>query len=69
MTPHRPMTSSVIRRTPRELHEQRARLIASTGLTEAVLRERGEAFQLYPEHMRAWETVQGIDHLLDGTEG
>ncbi len=62
------MTGSVIRKTSRELHEQRARLIASTGLTEAVLRERGEAFQRYPEHMRAWETVQGLDHLLDGTE-
>lgn len=63
------MTGSVIRKTPTELHEQRARLIASTGLSEKVLRERGEAFQLYPEHMKVWETVQGIDYLLDGAEG
>lgn len=60
------MTGSVIRKTPKELHEQRARLIASTGLSEEVLRERGEAFQLYPEHQAAWETVQSIDYLLDG---
>ncbi|MFD3363619.1 hypothetical protein ACFWW5_11005 [Streptomyces albidoflavus] len=62
------MTGSVIRKTPKELHEQRARLIASTGLSEEVLRERGEAFQLYPEHQAVWETVQGIDYLLDGAE-
>lgn len=29
--------------TPAELREQRARLITSTGLTEAVLRERADA--------------------------
>lgn len=51
-----------------ELHEQRARLIASTGLSEEVLRERGEAFQLYPEHQAVWETVHGIDYLLNGAE-
>ncbi|MFF8458898.1 hypothetical protein ACF06T_30685 [Streptomyces albidoflavus] len=62
------MTNPVIRKTPKELHEQRARLIASTGLSEAVLRERGEAFQLYPEHQAVWDTVHGIDYLLDSTE-
>ncbi|NJA56689.1 hypothetical protein [Streptomyces sp. NEAU-H3] len=51
-------------KTPDELREQRAQLIASTGLTEAVLRERAEAFQLYPEHMDVWRTVEGIDYLL-----
>ncbi|WP_331764775.1 hypothetical protein [Streptomyces sp. NBC_01238] len=55
-------------KTPAELRTQRAQLIASTGLTEAVLRERAEAFQLYPEHMDAWTTVEGIDYLLDGAE-
>nr|ACX85606.1 pCQ3_105 [Streptomyces sp. W9] len=58
----------MIRKTPKELHEQRARLIASTGLSEKVLRERGEAFQLYPEHQAVWDTVHGIDYLLDGAE-
>ncbi|MEU3261000.1 hypothetical protein ABZ694_24960 [Streptomyces albidoflavus] len=62
------MTNPVIRKTPKELHEQRARLIASTGLSEKVLRERGEAFQLYPEHQAVWDTVHGIDYLLDGAE-
>ncbi|MEU2315132.1 hypothetical protein [Streptomyces albidoflavus] len=62
------MTGSVIRKTPKELREQRARLIASTGLSEEVLRERGEAFQLYPEHQAVWDTVHGIDYLLDGAE-
>ncbi|MFF2864557.1 hypothetical protein ACFVSX_32335 [Streptomyces rubiginosohelvolus] len=51
-------------KTPAELREQRARLIASTGLTETVLRERAEAFQLYPEHHDIWATVEGIDYLL-----
>ncbi|MFZ4137029.1 hypothetical protein [Streptomyces koyangensis] len=62
------MSDTVIRKTPKELHEQRARLIASTGLSEKVLRERGEAFQLYPEHQAVWDTVHGIDYLLDSTE-
>lgn len=51
-------------KTPAELQAQRAQLIASTGLTEEVLRERAEAFQLYPEHMDVWATVEGIDYLL-----
>ncbi|MYR75102.1 MULTISPECIES: hypothetical protein [unclassified Streptomyces] len=51
-------------KTPAELQAQRAQLIASTGLTEEVLRERAEAFQLYPEHMDVWRTVEGIDYLL-----
>ncbi|MFF7631412.1 hypothetical protein [Streptomyces cyaneofuscatus] len=53
-------------KAPAELREQRARLIASTGLTETVLRERAEAFQLYPEHHDIWATVEGIDmHLAE----
>lgn len=51
-------------KTPEELRGQRARLIASTGLTETVLRERAEAHQLYPEHHDIWATVEGIDYLL-----
>ncbi|MEU0624909.1 hypothetical protein ABZ329_29130 [Streptomyces rubiginosohelvolus] len=54
-------------KTPAELREQRARLIASTGLTETVLRERAEAFQLYPEHHDIWVTVESIDYLLGDT--
>ncbi|WP_228994362.1 hypothetical protein [Streptomyces sp. DH8] len=57
-------------KTPAELREQRARLIASTGLTETVLRERAEGFQLYPEHYDIWVTLEGIDmHLAELTEG
>ena len=55
-------------KTPEDLREQRARLIASTGLTEEVLRERAGTFQLYPEHADVWATVKGIDYLLGGTE-
>ncbi|MER5277752.1 hypothetical protein ABT025_18615 [Streptomyces sp. NPDC002809] len=53
-------------KTPEELRSQRAQLIASTGMTETVLRERAAAFQLYPEHADVWATVEGIDYLLDG---
>lgn len=56
-------------KTPAELQAQRVQLIASTGLTEEVLRERAEAFQLYPEHMDVWRTVEGIDYLLGGEDG
>lgn len=51
-------------KTPAELREQRTRLIASTGLTETVLRERAQAHQLYPEHHDIWRTVEDIDYLL-----
>ena len=54
-------------KTPAELQAQRAQLIAFTGLAEDVLRERAEAFQLYPEHMDVWRTVEGIDYLLGGS--
>jgi hypothetical protein len=52
-------------KTPDELRAQRAQLIASTGLSEVVLRERAEAFQLYPEHLDVWRTVEGIDYFLN----
>lgn len=55
-------------KTPEELRAQRAQLISSTGMTEAVLRERAEAFQLYPEHMDVWRTLEGIDYLLNGAD-
>lgn len=51
-------------KTPAELQEQRDRLIASTGLTETVLRERADAHQLYPEHHNIWVTIESIDYLL-----
>ncbi|MFF8250135.1 hypothetical protein [Streptomyces griseus] len=57
-------------KTPAELREQRARLIASTGLTETVLRERAEAHQLYPEHHDIWVTLEGLDmHLAEVAGG
>jgi hypothetical protein len=59
----------VTEKTPAELQAQRAQLIASTGLTEQVLRERAEAFQLYPEHADVWATVEGIDYLLNWEAG
>ena len=57
------MTTS---KTPAELRAQRAQLITSTGMTEDVLRERAETFQLYPEHLDIWQTVESIDYLLSG---
>ncbi|MCA1222447.1 hypothetical protein [Streptomyces sp. 8L] len=70
-TPEQPTGDlpTVIHRTPEQLRAQRARLIASTGLTESVLCERGETFQLYPEHQAVWETVKGIDYLLTDETG
>lgn len=60
--PDRP---TLIRRTPDQLRAQRAALIAGTGLTEDQLREEYELHQLAEKRATAWETVRGIDYLLD----
>ncbi|WP_445520487.1 hypothetical protein [Streptomyces sp. NEAU-174] len=57
---------TVIRRTPAELREQRARLIAEAGLTYDELRDRADAWTLSPEQQDIWATIEGIDYLLGG---
>lgn len=56
----------VVERSREELLSDRARLIAASGMSEAMLFERGKAFELYPEHQSIYETVASIDYLLDG---
>lgn len=60
--PDRP---TVIRRTPAELREQRARLIAESGLTYDQLAERASR-ALSPRQIDIWHTIEGIDYLLGG---
>ncbi|MGK5530879.1 hypothetical protein [Streptomyces sp. URMC 129] len=55
---------TVIHVTRGELIQQRAELIARTGMDEETLRSRAESWQLYPEHLMIWDTIEGIDYLL-----
>ena len=64
--PDRP---TVIHRTPDQLRAQRARLLAEAGLGEEELRERAAVWQLSLEKQDIWETIQGIDYLLEGADG
>lgn len=54
----------VIEKSREELQADRARLIAKSGMSEAMLFERGQAFELYPEHRSIYEMVTSIDYLL-----
>lgn len=54
----------VIEKSREQLQADRARLIAASGMSEAMLFERGKAFELYPEHRAIYETVTAIDFLL-----
>ncbi|GHJ34298.1 hypothetical protein ACFV4E_22800 [Streptomyces hygroscopicus] len=58
---------TVIRHTPAELREQRARLLNESGLTYDELRDRAAVWALSLEQIDIWHTIQGIDYLLTGT--
>ncbi|MGW4075962.1 hypothetical protein ACWELB_21035 [Streptomyces asiaticus] len=57
---------TVIHRTPAELREQRAQLLAEAGLSYDQLAERAAAWTLSLEQQDIWATIQGIDYLLTG---
>lgn len=48
-----------------ELEGMRERFLAKTSLTEEVLMERGENYQLYPEDRIVYDAIRGIDYLLE----
>lgn len=53
-----------MRKGKEELEDMRERFLAKTSLTEEVLRERGENYQLYPEDRVVYDAILGIDYLL-----
>jgi len=58
--------TTVIHKTPQQLHDQRARLLAEVGMTFEELRERAEVYSLSMDELDVWHTIEGIDYLLDG---
>lgn len=55
---------TAIVKTPAELRQWRADLLAEASIPEDVLRERGTDGQREPEHYDIYETVRSIDYLL-----
>ncbi|CAL9672677.1 hypothetical protein SUDANB15_07519 (plasmid) [Streptomyces sp. enrichment culture] len=58
--------TTVIHKTPEELREQRARLLAEVGMSYEQLRDRAEMYSLSMDELDVWHTIEGIDYLLDG---
>ncbi|WP_409469099.1 hypothetical protein [Streptomyces sp. HC307] len=58
--------TTVIHRTPEQLREQRARLLAEVGMSYEQLRDRAEVYSLSMDELDVWHTIEGIDYLLDG---
>lgn len=63
-SPNPTLPPRVVVKSRDELQADRARLIAKSGMSEAMLFERGERFELYPEHRSIYEMVTSIDYLL-----
>ncbi|MFE9941538.1 hypothetical protein [Streptomyces hirsutus] len=58
--------TTVIHKTPQQLREQRARLLAEVGMSYEQLRDRAEVYSLSMDELDVWHTIEGIDYLLDG---
>ncbi|MEV6013267.1 hypothetical protein AB0M29_41725 [Streptomyces sp. NPDC051976] len=56
---------TVIHRTPSELEDQRARLLADVHMSYEQLRDRAETYSLSPHELDVWHTIEGIDYLLE----
>lgn len=54
-----------MRMTKEELRVARVRALEKTNLSEEQLRERGENFQLHHQDRVIYDTIQGIDYLLE----
>ncbi|MFF3768437.1 hypothetical protein ACFYYR_30745 [Streptomyces sp. NPDC001922] len=57
---------TVIHRTPTELRDQRAALLAEVNMDYEELRERAETYSLSMAELEVWHTIEGIDYLLAG---
>ncbi|MGW9397301.1 hypothetical protein [Streptomyces sp. NPDC055642] len=60
--------TTVIHKTPEQLREQRASLLAEVGMTFEQLRDRAEMYSLSMDELDVWHTIEGIDYLLDGDQ-
>ncbi|WP_254076505.1 hypothetical protein [Streptomyces pacificus] len=56
----------MIHKTPEQLREQRARLLAEVGMSYEQLRDRAEVYSLSMDELDVWHTIEGIDYLLAG---
>jgi len=58
--------TTVLRVTPEELHEDRARLLSRTTLSWDELRDLAEAYALSADERNIYEGIRAIDFLLAG---
>ncbi|WP_030848703.1 hypothetical protein [Streptomyces griseus] len=56
---------TVVDKTRDEVVQWRAHLLARTRLSAEELAERAETYQLNSEEMDIWQTIQGLDYLLE----
>jgi hypothetical protein len=57
---------TVVDKTPEEIAQWREQLLARTRLSVEELAERAESYQLSAEELEIWQTLQGLDYLLEG---
>ena len=57
---------TVIHKTREQLQDQRARLLAEVHMSYDELRDRAEAYNVSPDQLDVWHTIEGIDYLLEG---
>jgi hypothetical protein len=57
---------TVIHKTRAELEAQRERLLAGVHMSYEELRDRAEAYNVSPDQLDVWHTIEGIDYLLEG---
>lgn len=57
---------TVIHKTRAELEAQRERLLAEVHMSYDELRGRAEAYNISPDQLDVWHTIEGIDYLLEG---
>lgn len=58
--------STVIHKTPEQLHDQRDSLLAEVRMSYEELRDRAGTYSLSMDELDVWHTIEGIDYLLDG---
>lgn len=60
------MMPTVIRMTRDEVIQQREDLLARVGMSYEQLRDRAAVYSLSMDESRVWDTIEGLDYLLQG---
>lgn len=58
--------STVIRMTREEVVQQREDLLRQVGMTYEQLHERAARYQVTMDELLVWDTIEGLDYLLEG---